>query len=260
MPNDTTNTNTISDNAEGLLTAQNAKIQNLEAGLITQGQGLLNLESTQQQLLEKINTINLQLNTLNTLMQSNLEERIPDDLTIGVTAFPATALWTVPQAEVHIPHIHIFLPLKTSSVETNSIANLFLCGITCNYQCEWEINACVSTAIPKTTATIGNAPVSGYLGIRFTTETPTLDNAWQMLISTPLPPVEVLTGRQQLWFQGRVESKDSATPLQLTCICNKLITSAPVTHFTNGTSPTSSQIQVLGAGIYAQIKRIIKKY
>lgn len=34
----------MANDTDGLLTAQNARIQNLEAGLITQGQGLLALE------------------------------------------------------------------------------------------------------------------------------------------------------------------------------------------------------------------------
>lgn len=178
MPNDTTNTNTntntISDNAEGLLTAQNAKIQNLEAGLITQGQGLLNLESTQLQILEKMQSINIQLGKLNDLVAqqgSNELNFIPDDFQLQF-ALPASWITEQNEKNMNMPalpessiirnhkyHYHIKTKTKQrpeTGVKSSIGGNYYFFAFLCNYQIRFRLEYfCMAMAYgPRTKAQI----------------------------------------------------------------------------------------------------------
>lgn len=121
----------MANDTDGLLTAQNARIQNLEAGLITQGQGLLALEQTQQQILTALQANTQALNNVATILQQS--ERglnyIPDDLVFipyipaayeakrnsgNYLCFPSTGGW----ASFHKYHCHISL----NRVDNNNLA------------------------------------------------------------------------------------------------------------------------------------------
>lgn len=121
----------MANDTDGLLTAQNARIQNLEAGLITQGQGLLALEQTQQQILSGINAINSQLKTM------SFDSDMPSDYNMtfekikinGVTYEP-----TVITNDKWHYHIH------SGIVPNDKAGTKYTLAISANYQTEMAVN------------------------------------------------------------------------------------------------------------------------
>ena len=113
----------------------------IETGLsaLSQGLQLLNLEATQQSIVEKINTINLQLNTLNTLLQNGLNTNIkyPNDLTLSI--YSTNDIYTTLQKN-HKWHMHSANTLNLKNVTTTTYnRNTFRYTIECNYQIEYEM-------------------------------------------------------------------------------------------------------------------------
>lgn len=118
-------------NTDGLLSAQNARIQNLEAGLITQGQGLLALEQTQQQILSGINAINSQLKTM------SVDSDMPSDYNMTVEKVKIDGVTYEPTRVVNDKwHYHI----QTDIVPNDKVGVKYSLAISANYITEIAVN------------------------------------------------------------------------------------------------------------------------
>lgn len=118
-------------NTDGLLSAQNARIQNLEAGLITQGQGLLALEETQQQILSGINAINSQLKTM------SVDSDMPSDYNMTVEKVKIDGVTYEPTRVVNDKwHYHI----QTDIVPNDKVGAKYSLAISANYITEIAVN------------------------------------------------------------------------------------------------------------------------
>ena len=118
-------------NTDGLLSAQNARIQNLEAGLITQGQGLLALEQTQQQILSGINAINSQLKTM------SVDSDMPSDYNMTVEKVKIDGVTYEPTRVVNDKwHYHI----QTEIVPNDKVGAKYSLAISANYITEIAVN------------------------------------------------------------------------------------------------------------------------
>lgn len=121
----------MANDTDGLLTAQNARIQNLEAGLITQGQGLLALEQTQQQILSGINAINSQLKTM------SVDSDMPSDYNMTIEKIKIDGVTYEPTGIVNDKwHYHI----HTNLVPNNKAGAKYSLAISANYQTEIAVN------------------------------------------------------------------------------------------------------------------------
>lgn len=156
---------------DGLLTAQNARIQNLEAGLITQGQGLLNLEATQAEILEQLKSVNIALQTLNVNLENTdqILSGVPDDFEFNVTpeiymgvagaaAGPGTSN-TNTYADVamtsHKQHFHFRINSNiaytgTSGASGKGATTLAGLWIDCNYRCRIKVYSSFTIAAKST--------------------------------------------------------------------------------------------------------------
>lgn len=149
----------MANDTDGLLTAQNARIQNLEAGLITQGQGLLALEQTQQQILQQLQTLN-----------TGLTLKIPDDFQI-VPFIPASyeqieAAHYITKPSLggyclnHKRHLHILLVTKpkptTGNLSFSPTNALEAFQFLCNYQIKIKISWVLVMSLDNTTVTKEN--------------------------------------------------------------------------------------------------------
>lgn len=118
-------------NTDGLFSAQNARIQNLEAGLITQGQGLLALEQTQQQILSGINAINSQLKTM------SVDSDMPSDYNMTVEKVKIDGVTYEPTRVVNDKwHYHI----QTDIVPNDKVGVKYSLAISANYITEIAVN------------------------------------------------------------------------------------------------------------------------
>lgn len=116
----------MANDTDGLLTAQNARIQNLEAGLITQGQGLLALEQTQQQILQQLQTLNM----------GGLI--VPDDFNFQVEV--KNNLYSKESETNHNRHKHVIFNAEPNNWTSNSFnRNPFGFKILCNYQVRFNV-------------------------------------------------------------------------------------------------------------------------
>lgn len=118
-------------NDDGLLTAQNARIQNLEAGLITQGQGLLALEQTQQQILSGINAINSQLKTM------SVDSDMPSDYNMTVEKVKIDGVTYEPTKIVNDKWCY---HIQTDRVPNDKVGVKYSLEISANYQTEIAVN------------------------------------------------------------------------------------------------------------------------
>lgn len=118
-------------NDDGLLTAQNARIQNLEAGLITQGQGLLALEQTQQQILSGINAINSQLKTM------SVDSDMPSDYNMTVEKVKIDGVTYEP---TRITNDKWCYHIQTKFVPNDKAGVHYSLEISANYQTEIAVN------------------------------------------------------------------------------------------------------------------------
>lgn len=118
-------------NDDGLLTAQNARIQNLEAGLITQGQGLLALEQTQQQILSGINAINSQLKTM------SVDSDMPSDYNMTVEKVKIDGVTYEP---TRITNDKWCYHIQTNIVPNDKVGVKYSLEISANYQTEIAVN------------------------------------------------------------------------------------------------------------------------
>lgn len=121
----------MANDTDGLLSAQNARIQNLEAGLITQGQGLLALEQTQQQILSGINAINSQLKTM------SVDSDMPSDYNMTVEKVKIDGVTYEPTRVVNDKwHYHI----QTDIVPNDKVGVKYSLAISANYITEIAVN------------------------------------------------------------------------------------------------------------------------
>lgn len=121
----------MANDTDGLLSAQNARIQNLEAGLITQGQGLLALEETQQQILSGINAINSQLKTM------SVDSDMPSDYNMTVEKVKIDGVTYEPTRVVNDKwHYHI----QTDIVPNDKVGAKYSLAISANYITEIAVN------------------------------------------------------------------------------------------------------------------------
>lgn len=121
----------MANDTDGLLTAQNARIQNLEAESITQGQGLLALEQTQQQILSGINAINSQLKTM------SVDSDMPSDYNMTVEKVKIDGVTYEPTRVVNDKwHYHI----QTDIVPNDKVGVKYSLAISANYQTEIAVN------------------------------------------------------------------------------------------------------------------------
>lgn len=121
----------MANDTDGLLSAQNARIQNLEAGLITQGQGLLALEQTQQQILSGINAINSQLKTM------SVDSDMPSDYNMTVEKVKIDGVTYEPTRVVNDKwHYHI----QTDIVPNDKVGAKYSLAISANYITEIAVN------------------------------------------------------------------------------------------------------------------------
>lgn len=121
----------MANDTDGLLSAQNARIQNLEAGLITQGQGLLALEETQQQILSGINAINSQLKTM------SVDSDMPSDYNMTVEKVKIDGVTYEPTRVVNDKwHYHI----QTDIVPNDKVGAKYSLAIQANYITEIAVN------------------------------------------------------------------------------------------------------------------------
>lgn len=147
----------MANDTDGLLTARNARIQNLEAGLITQGQGLLNLEATQAEILEQLKSVNIALQTLNANLENTdqILSGVPDDFefnvtperymgVIGAAAGPGTSntnTYTNTAMTSHKQHFHFKIESNTAYTGASGKRSTILAGlwIDCNYRCRIKV-------------------------------------------------------------------------------------------------------------------------
>lgn len=118
-------------NDDGLLTAQNARIQNLEAGFITQGQGLLALEQTQQQILSGINAINSQLKTM------SVDSDMPSDYNMTVEKVKIDGVTYEP---TRITNDKWCYHIQTDFVPNDKVGVKYSLEISANYQTEIAVD------------------------------------------------------------------------------------------------------------------------
>lgn len=121
----------MANDTDGLLTAQNARIQNLEAGLITQGQGLLALEQTQQQILSGINAINSQLKTM------SVDSDMPSDYNMTVEKVKIDGVTYEP---TRIINDKWYYRIQTGFVQGDKAGVKYSLGISANYQTEIAVD------------------------------------------------------------------------------------------------------------------------
>lgn len=249
----------MANDTDGLLTAQNARIQNLEAGLITQGQGLLALEQTQQQILQQLQANNQLLQQIS-LGQGN----IPSDLVIDIVPRidpQKGQQMRINHKQIHYGHLHAELIPVDPSVNSWNVSWLIICSLTCNYIVKWRITCLLSfEATENMINKINEAMKYGQMA-----------GALLMDGANPSDNEETnyLLGGQQkgtiMWRSSIIYHMFTEGYVQNAVETNGVVGLINILNRNLGiqsmvnTNPTDTKVKVISASIYAEIEEVYKK-